>query len=126
MPPFNFNAIVESKAYQSIQLISRTLFVPISNTFKMRSIRQQSTVQCGVNLSPMSVSPCQNGPCLFNLENDPCEQVNVAYSRQDISSQLYELLKYHRSTLVPQINKHVDILQADPKRFNDTWAPWIF
>lgn len=126
VPPFNYNAIVESKAYQSIQLISRTLFVPISNTFKMRSMRQQATIQCGVNLSPMAVSPCENGPCLFNLENDPCEQVNVAYSRQDISSQLYELLKYFRTTLVPQINKPVDTLQADPKRFNDTWAPWIF
>lgn len=126
VPPFNFNSIIDSKTYQSLLQLSRSTFVPISSTFKMRSLREQATIRCGVSLGPMSPSPCPNGPCLFNLETDPCEKVNVAFSRQDISSQLYELLKFYRTTLVPQINKPVDTLQADPKRFNDTWNPWIY
>ncbi|KAI5731637.1 hypothetical protein M8J77_013626 [Diaphorina citri] len=127
VPLLNFNAIVESKTYQSLQQLSQNIFLPISNIDKMRSTRQQATIHCGANPAPMTPSPCTNGPCyLFNLGNDPCEQNNIASSRPDISSQLYELLKYHRRTLVPQSHEQPDIVQADPKRFNDTWSPWVF
>ncbi|KAI5699494.1 hypothetical protein M8J75_003847 [Diaphorina citri] len=112
VPLLNFNAIVESKTYQSLQQLSQNIFLPISNIDKMRSTRQQATIHCGVNPAPMTPSPCTNGPCyLFNLGNDPCEQNNIASSRPDISSQLYELLKYHRRTLVPQSHEQPDLEQ---------------
>lgn len=126
IPPMDYANIIDSKAYQGLQSVSRSLFIPISNAFKMRSLRQQATQNCGVTLGPMASSPCPDGPCLFNLETDPCEQVNLAYSRQDISIELYELLKFYRATLVPQPNIPLDAVHADPRRFNDTWAPWVY
>jgi hypothetical protein len=64
-------------------------------------------------------------PCLFDLGTDPCETNNLAGSRPDILLEMLGLVNKYEATLVPQINKPPDSEGSDPRKFNNTWSPWI-
>jgi hypothetical protein len=64
-------------------------------------------------------------PCLFNIYKDPCEENNVSGMNADIATELYNILVRHRRSLVPQLNKPLDVDGADPTKFNNTWSSWL-
>jgi hypothetical protein len=68
---------------------------------------------------------CKTSPCLFNIETDPCERNNLAKIYPIITTQLYDVLKFHRTSLVPQLNQPVDAFRADPRLWNYTWTTWV-
>lgn len=60
-------------------------------------------------------------PCLFDIENDPCELNNVARENPNIlSAMLKELSKFRESAVAPK-NIPLDP-RGDPKNWNYVWT----
>lgn len=86
------------------------------------NLRAMARVQCGRRGVG---NPCNAlmSPCLFDLNEDPCEQNNLAEQEperlRDMLKRLYDLYR-HRA---PLRNVRGDP-NADPARFNGTWTWW--
>lgn len=62
-------------------------------------------------------------PCLFNIEKDPCEMVNLAEKRPMIMAILERILMKYRLTVIPPSNLDGDP-RANPSLWNNTWTSW--
>lgn len=102
-----------------------------ANEYAIKTRRYQATIKCeSTNLwdkteKKENEASCQTSPCLFNIVTDPCEKNNVAKLYPAITTELYNILKYYRMGLIPQISQPVDAFRADPKLWNNTWSTWI-
>ncbi|XP_015768600.1 PREDICTED: arylsulfatase J-like [Acropora digitifera] len=65
----------------------------------------------------------KDGPCLFNIDKDPCEHTNVANQEKDVLEMMLRLLEKYKKTMVPIRNKPYDH-QANPKFHNGLWTAW--
>ncbi|KAJ7390443.1 hypothetical protein OS493_025143 [Desmophyllum pertusum] len=85
---------------------------------------KNAVVTCGK--PPSSPPECTRelGPCLFNVEDDPCEYVNQAKSQPDIVSSMLQWLEEYRKTMVPPRNTPSDP-RANPRNFGGVWTPWM-
>lgn len=98
------------------------MFNPQFNTLKFcRDLRHQSNIQCYKNIDVTAICKPLNEPCLFNIEDDPCELNNVAEAYPNIlNTLLKELIKYKESA-VPPNNTPLDPI-GDPKNWNYVWT----
>jgi len=84
---------------------------------------KNAVVTCG----PPPVKPAKcgvgDGPCLFNIEEDPCEYTNLAQKETDVLNHMLKLLEAYKSTMVPIRNKPYD-KNANPKYHNGVWTAW--
>ncbi|XP_071809573.1 arylsulfatase B-like [Asterias amurensis] len=78
---------------------------------------------------PLNASTsCQpfKDPCLFNINQDPCEFYNIADQNPDILGELLKRLQQLNATAVPPLNK--DLMpdpRGDPRLHNGNWVPWV-
>lgn len=125
---YNISAILESRSGRALISVANAIFLPWATEYEIKTRRYQATIRCDTSTWDERVSSnvdCRSSPCLFNLETDPCERNNLAKIYPIITSQLYDVLKFHRTSLVPQINQPVDALRANPKLWNYTWSTWV-
>lgn len=145
---YNTSAVVGSKSGQAIKSVANSLFVPWADEKTIEMRRRQATVRCyrtwdttsglfanenetGDRLKTIgggivtNSSSCRGSPCLFNVDVDPCETTNLASQYPAIASHLYEILRFYRTTLVPQITQPPDAARANPKLWHRTWSPWV-
>ncbi|BET01848.1 arylsulfatase b [Nesidiocoris tenuis] len=123
-PAYDYNKVINCKAYRALT----TLFEPTTKEYKMADLRRQATITCS-SQSPLGSNyepKCDETPCLFNLETDPCEKFDLSPNNTAIVQRLYNTLKLFRRSLVPQIHQPLDLPAADPARFNNTWSTWAF
>jgi hypothetical protein len=93
---------------------------------EMLQLRAKSTLNCTVQADATPCDPMiSSKPCLFDLETDPCERNNLADSYPEVLLEMLDLVNKYEATLVPQINKPADVEGSDPRKFNNTWSPWI-
>ena len=78
------------------------------------------------NLSTILLQiPCEPmiAPCLFNIEQDPCEMVNLA-GKSPLNLIIFEtILIKHGLTVIPPSNLDGDP-RSDPSLWNNTWTSW--
>ena len=72
---------------------------------------------------PVSPAECREKPCLFNIEDDPCEYYNVAEKNPDVMKKLLSVLENYKKSMVPSRNKPRDEA-ADPNAHGGVWTPW--
>jgi hypothetical protein len=72
---------------------------------------------------PVEEIPCNafQAPCLFNLDDDPCEKRNVAEEEPEIVEFLQEVIKEYNKTAVPPIRMWDDPESA-PSNWGYVWA----
>jgi hypothetical protein len=94
------------------------------------SLRQQAEVHCtqkkGVSLSNTSSDTvCQprEAPCLFNINDDPCETINLAHARPAVLHSLEESLERYKKTMMKPLNVPGDPM-SNPIYWNNTWVNW--
>ncbi|KAG8183894.1 hypothetical protein JTE90_002463 [Oedothorax gibbosus] len=63
-------------------------------------------------------------PCLFNVEEDPCEFYNLADAKPEILTKLLKRLSQYNETAVPPGNKPLDP-RSNPKYYNYHWVNWM-
>ncbi|KAJ7390442.1 hypothetical protein OS493_025142 [Desmophyllum pertusum] len=72
---------------------------------------------------PKVPAECSEKPCLFNIEEDPCEYYNVAEKYPDVLQKGLSLLANYKRSMVPPRNKPVD-KAADPRIHGGVWTTW--
>ena len=78
----------------------------------MRELRAQAIVTC----NETEVNSCypEREACLFNIQEDPCEQNNLAATYPGLVDKLKEAVNVFKSTAVPPRNRPEDP-RADPR-----------
>ncbi|XP_074113028.1 arylsulfatase B [Cotesia typhae] len=94
---------------------------PMTQPTYMTHLWENATVVCE---HKSTFSYCNETECLFNILTDPCERTNIAKRYPKVVSELDMILEKYGSVLVRQPKLPIDEM-ADPKRRNDTWAPWL-
>ena len=84
---------------------------------------KNAVVTCAPPPAKPAMCGPKDGPCLFNIEVDPCEYTNLAEQQPDMLNMLLGLLENYKKTMVPIRNKPYD-RNADPKYHNGVWTTW--
>lgn len=90
-------------------------------------LRDQATIKCKASRQEdqLEQNKCNlvESPCLFNIKDDPCEQINLASQRPNIVLNMEQLIMKYRKTVVTPRNVPRDP-NADPAKWNGTWTNW--
>ncbi|EFA02715.1 arylsulfatase B [Tribolium castaneum] len=93
----------------------------------IKTLRGAAEVKCPrVNFEEIPESKKCNAvesPCLFNIKEDPCEQINLAAERPMIVLNMEMALARFKQTALPIRNVPRDP-NADPAKWNNTWVNW--
>ncbi|XP_050679901.1 arylsulfatase I isoform X1 [Leptidea sinapis] len=111
---YNVESVVNSTAAKAIQQLKL-----MPNPQTIIELRDASKVMCG-NVEPISCKPLIS-PCLFNIEQDPCERRNLASLESEVLNRLLEELDKLNRTAVPPNNKEIDS-RGDPKYWGRTFT----
>ncbi|CRK99551.1 CLUMA_CG012868, isoform A [Clunio marinus] len=90
---------------------------------KIYELRQKATVNCGNSVDENKSCDLTKAACLFNINEDPCEQNNVAENFPLIYRRLLELYDEAVATAVPSRRKSFDPA-CDPINFDFNWQWW--
>ena len=84
---------------------------------------KNAVVTCGP--PPLEPAKCgvEDGPCLFNIKEDPCEYFNLAQIEKNVLDFMLKMLEAQKTTMVPIRNKPLDE-NANPKYHNGLWTAW--
>lgn len=124
-PPYNETAVVQSIAGRAIIAASSSVYINPTRVHQISFIRSSAHIPCPSNNS-FGIPPCSGEElCLYDIEEDPCESNNLAGTHRNVALHLRSLLLAHRNTLVRQTNLSPDTNGADPRRWNNTWSPWV-
>ena len=63
------------------------------------------------------------GPCLFNIQDDPCEYTNLADKEPDTLKTMLSLLEKYKKTMVAPRQQPGDPA-ADPRNHGGLWTAW--
>lgn len=97
----------------------------IGSSSKILEMRKEATLTCPtIEIGPNIICEPFKLPCLFNIVNDPCEQVNVAGTEPEILEILQSKLQDHIEKSVEPRNKKGDP-RADPGNFDGAWTWWL-
>lgn len=67
---------------------------------------------------------CDLRPCLFDIKQDPCEQINLADIFPDLHREMVKHLGTYEMLAKPPLNIPEDP-RADPSLHRGVWGPWI-
>ncbi|XP_069701952.1 arylsulfatase B-like [Periplaneta americana] len=118
-PPYDRNRVMNSAVAKAIQ----TLNMNIATENTIQQLRKQATISCNVKRLHAGGSFCPSD-CLFDLESDPCESVNLVSNHPDVAVELRKELDKFRREVAPELTKPVDPA-SNPALFNNTWVCWL-
>ncbi|KAL4707476.1 hypothetical protein ACJJTC_000120 [Scirpophaga incertulas] len=106
---YQIDATLQSRAAKAIRSLG--LMPDKDKVFKMRAA---ASINCSQSTTaPIACNPLV-APCLFNIDDDPCERVNMAEKEPEILQKMLIKLKEINATAVPPNNRNLD-LRGDPK-----------
>ncbi|CAO1410934.1 unnamed protein product [Diamesa serratosioi] len=108
---------VVSKSIRAIQKESQHLTVKI-----ITNLIKSATVTCGNNKNNHQCD-LKNGPCLFNIIEDPCEQNNLAQTNPSQMTIMLNKFSEWTSKVVPSRRKPSEPA-SNPTNFNGNWNWW--
>ncbi|XP_053973145.1 arylsulfatase B-like [Hylaeus volcanicus] len=90
---------------------------------EITKLRRSAQIKCNVHQKDEVACNPMRAPCLFNINKDPCEMVNLAEKRPVILAILERILLKYRVTTIPPSNLDGDP-RANPALWNNTWTSW--
>lgn len=90
---------------------------------KILELRKAATVRCTNGVEKTPCDPYYDGPCLFNIVDDPCEENNLARSRISLLRSMKMRYDALVKQAVPSSRRPADS-DADPIFFNGNWEWW--
>ncbi|VEN61333.1 unnamed protein product [Callosobruchus maculatus] len=136
---YDMNEILKSKvattlaATVTLQQIAQkkgknNISIELLDGQKIERLRNEATVKCSPPLDSTTIPEerkcdLMKAPCLFDIEKDPCEMVNLAEDLPIIASDMQKIIERYRRTALPPRNVPRDPM-ADPKFWNNTWTNW--
>lgn len=79
-------------------------------------------IQCG-EVKPTALNCSHTHPCLFNIEQDPCEYTDVSEQQPQLAEFLYDRITQFARSAQPPRNKPIDPA-AYPMYHNGHWTDW--
>nr|XP_026491518.1 arylsulfatase I isoform X2 [Vanessa tameamea] len=104
---YDAGAVQDARAARALRALG--LMPDLDTVLKLR---EEATVKCD-NMSHIPCNPLKF-PCLFNIEEDPCEMRNLADREPTILRSMLEELEIMNKTAIPPNNKPIDP-RGDPK-----------
>ncbi|XP_037956728.1 arylsulfatase B-like, partial [Teleopsis dalmanni] len=94
----------------------------------IEAMRSQATHRCpqrseDFNQTLYRCEPLK-APCLFNIDNDPCERYNLAQLEPEKLQELADDIEAYRLTAVPSARRAIRDVRCNPANFNGTWEWW--
>ncbi|XP_014470868.1 PREDICTED: arylsulfatase B-like [Dinoponera quadriceps] len=120
-PLYPPETVLHSKAGAAIASVTKN--TAELNSQKILQLRQQAEIHCNVTEKEQVACHASLMPCLFDLERDPCEKMNIIAKKTYVAQKLEAVLKQYKSTMLQPNNKNDD-LKANPIRWNHTWVCW--
>lgn len=77
------------------------------------------------NLNPDQRYECFDGYCLFDTLQDPCEYRNVAEQNPQTLDATIHMLELFKREMAMQAPQPIIDPDADPRRFDGYWEPWL-
>ena len=93
------------------------------NIDKILQLRQEATVKCG-NQTKKNSCDVTKAPCLFNIQDDPCEENNLANEQPAMLNFMLKRYNEAVNSAVPSIRKSIPDPACDPKNFDFNWEWW--
>lgn len=115
---------VDNEAYMQ-NLLQSSVAKSLKSTISLRNVdrmRNSAKIRCTKEKNKQSCDLLK-GPCLYNLNDDPCEENNIANRNKILFYFMLRKYKNSLTNLVPTIRKPSDP-QCDPIHFNYTWNAW--
>ncbi|XP_001641815.2 arylsulfatase J isoform X2 [Nematostella vectensis] len=84
---------------------------------------RDAVVKCGPPPEIPVNCTASDGPCLFNIKNDPCEYVNLAKKELEILNNMLIWLEGYKKGMVPIRNTPLDP-SANPANYGGAWTAW--
>lgn len=109
------------KAIKTLQPRSQRL-----TSSKINALRRSATINC--NDDQNENIPCNplEAACLYNIQMDPCERMNLAGVYHKKLAELVARMNYLLANdVVPSRRTGVDDPNCDPKLHDGNWVPWI-
>lgn len=120
LPPLNLlvpkiasSSAAKAMAYSGIRL----------NLTRMGEMQQAAEITCDQSSSKKIPCNAYNTPCLFNVEEDPCELYNVADRYPNIVDRLKFLIDEQNRTALPPL-KRLAHPEAFPRNHGNVWTTW--
>jgi hypothetical protein len=123
-PPYDSASVITSHVSKAIMALKINTSTKEYLTDKMKQLRAAATVSCEGSRRVYSGGPHCPQFCLFDVEQDPCETVNLASKYPDVTETLKKKLERFKSEMVPELTKDVDCA-SNPAFFNNTWVCWL-
>jgi arylsulfatase B len=86
---------------------------------------EELEMNCGTHKQQAKAVECL--PCLFDIDNDPCEYDNLADKLPQVVLELFDLLNEYNRTAIPPLNGDELVTydsNANPKYWNCTVNNW--
>lgn len=92
---------------------------------RVLQLREESQVQCPTlpNTDPLLKCDPLVAPCLFNLQEDPCERINLARKEPKKFREMEVLVENARKKMVHPLNQPFDP-KCDPALNDNQWTYW--
>lgn len=84
-------------------------------------LRDKISVRCYTNVTVTAMCKPVKEPCLFHIEEDPCELNNVARTYPNILADMLGELAIYRKSAVPPQNLPLDP-SGNPKYWDNVWT----
>lgn len=123
-PPYDSASVITSPVSNAIMALNINTSTREQLTDKMKQMRAVATVSCEGSQRLYIGGPYCRYYCLFDLEKDPCETVNLASKYPDVTENLKKKLERFKSEMVPELTTSVD-RASNPAFFNNTWVCWL-
>jgi len=92
----------------------------ILNETQMEQIQKEAEIACPDGIEPIPCNP-YDGPCLFKLDEDPCEKRNLAQIHPEIVAKLLETLNDYNKTALSPIPRVRDP-DGFPMKWGNVWT----
>ncbi|XP_014470861.1 PREDICTED: arylsulfatase B-like [Dinoponera quadriceps] len=122
-PLYPPEAVLRSKAGIAIASMTAGDNITELDSQKILKLRQQAEVHCNVTEEEKVECYAWLQPCLFDLERDPCEKINIIRKELIVAQELQAALMLHKLTVVRANNK-INDMNANPAQWNHTWVSW--
>lgn len=113
---YSYNELRQSNTGE--RLLSMGL---LPSKLEVMDLRAENSVDCYSSAIQNTICKPLKEPCLFNIEEDPCELNNLAGTHPNELNKLLEELEKFRASAVPPNNKDLDH-RGEPKNFHYVWT----
>lgn len=118
-PAYDIEQIMTCPVWTQLQS-----FMKVGNMVeRVQRLRRESTVNCDREKYNNKTINCQKSSCLFNVIEDPCEQINIAERFPFLTKHIERVLSNIRLSKYPE-DPLIGDPNANPDLFNGTWGVW--